>query len=113
MQIINQRKTRDSHLITNPKVSKDANSLKKEVVLFIIRRCLLETGIESFELVTRSLFEKYRCELSDSFENPEYLVDVLRYVYDSSYATIVKSIRQHLCKFADDITIEKFLEKLC
>src|SRR5574338_689242 len=86
--------------------------LKKEVTLFVVRRSLLESGLEGFEMVTRSLFEKYHCEISDCFENPEYLVDVLKYVYDGSYTLVVDSIKQSLDRFSQEDTIKSFLDKI-
>lgn len=86
--------------------------LKKGVVLYVIRQSLLESGKERFESVHRSLFEKYRCELSDCFEKPEYLVDVLKYVYDDSYTAIVETMKRGLNKFAQEGTIKEFLEKI-
>ena len=86
--------------------------LKKAVVLFILRQSLLESGSEAFDMVNRSLFEKYRCELSDCFEKPEYLLDVLKYVYDGSYTAVVESMKQSLEKFAQECIIKEFLEKI-
>ena len=89
-----------------------AYQLKKDVVLFVLRKSLLETGSEAFEMVNRSLFQKYRCELSDCFEKPEYIVDVLKYVYDGSYSEIIESINRSLDKFAQEDEIKEFLEKI-
>ena len=87
-----------------------AYQLKKDVVLFVLRQSLLKTGNDAFEMVNRSLFQKYRCELSDCFEKPEYLSDVLNYVFDGSYRTIVESIKQNLDKFSKEGIIKEFLE---
>lgn len=89
-----------------------AYRLRKDVTIFVLKQTLLETGIEEFEMVERSLYEKYRYELSDCFENPECLSDVLRYVYDGSYAKIVESIGQKLDRFAQEVGIKEFLEKI-
>ena len=86
--------------------------LKKDVVLFVLRQSLLESGREAFEMVHRCLFEKYRCEFSDCFEKPEYLVDVLKYIYDGSYTAIIESIKQNLDRFSQESTIKEFLEKI-
>ena len=90
----------------------DIYKLKKDVVLYVIRQSLLASGKETFELVNRSLFEKYHCEISDCFEKPEYLHVVLKYVYDDSYKAVVESIKQSLEKFTHDSTINEFLEKI-
>ena len=90
----------------------DVYQLKKSVVLFVLRQSLLESGHETFETVNRSLFEKYRCEISDCFEKPEYLLDVLKYVYDGSYIIVVESIKRGLDKFVQEHAIKEFLEKI-
>lgn len=97
---------------TSEESDNDVYHLKKTVVLFVLRQSLLESGREAFEMVNRSLFEKYRCEISDCFEKPEYLVDVLKYVYDGSYATVVESMKRSLDKFAQEGSIKEFLEKI-
>lgn len=86
--------------------------LQKEVILFVVRRSLLEFGIEAFEMFNRSLIEKYRCDISDCIERPNYLLDVLKYVYDSSGMKIIESINERLRDFAEDKKIHEFLEKL-
>jgi hypothetical protein len=86
--------------------------LKKSVVLFVLRQSILESGTAAFEMVNRSLFEKYRCEISNCFEKPEYLSDVLRYVFDGSYVAIIESIKKNLDKFSQENGIKEFLEKI-
>ncbi|MGI0009510.1 MAG: hypothetical protein ACRD92_07815 [Nitrosopumilaceae archaeon] len=86
--------------------------LKKEIVLFVVRQTILESGSSIFEMVNRSLFEKYRCEISDCFEKPEYLSDVLRYVFDSSHHIVIESITKNLDKFAQESGIKEFLDKI-
>lgn len=90
----------------------EAYQLKKDVVLFVLRQSLLESRIKAFEMVNRSLYEKYRCEISDCFEKPEYLVDVLKYVYDGCYTEVVASMKRGLDKFAEEDTIKEFLGKI-
>jgi len=89
-----------------------AYKLKKEIVLSVLKQSLLEKGIEEYEMVDRSLYEKYRCELSDCFENPGYLSDVLKYVYECAYTGFVKSIEAKLGVFTQEVEIKEFLEKL-
>lgn len=107
---LNQNKNRN--LIPSDESLSKGYDLKKDVVLFVVRQSLLASGKEAFEMINRSLLEKYRCELLDCFEKPEYLLDVLKYVYDGSYASVVESIKRSLDKFAQDGTIKQFLEKL-
>ena len=106
-----RNKNQDSFTVSDTS-DDDVYDLKKGVVLYVIRQSLLESGKETFELVNRSLFEKYHCEISDCFEKPEYLREVFKYVYDGSYKPVVESIKRSLEKFTQDITIREFLEKL-
>ena len=99
-------------LTTHDESHNSVYNLKKSVILFVLRQSLLKSGREAFESVNRSLFEKYHCEISDCFEKPEALVDVLNYVYDGSYSDVVESIKCSLEQFAQDEDINKFLEKL-
>ena len=108
---LNQSKTQAIFTLSDSSYN-DVYHLKKTVVLFVLRQSLLESGREAFEMVNRSLYEKYRCEISDCFEKPEYLIDVLRYVYEGSYETVVESMKQSLDKFAQEGAIKEFLEKI-
>jgi len=112
-KVINPNQSKNQDMFTSPDEFKnDVYHLRKTVVLFVLRQSILETGREAFEMVTRSLFEKYQCEISDCFEKPEYLVDVLKYVYDGSYTAVVESMKRSLDKFAQEGTIKEFLEKI-
>ena len=90
----------------------DSYELKKTIVFYVLKNSLLESGEEIFEMVNRSLLEKYRCEISDCFEKPQYLSDVLKYVYDGSYPIVVESIKKNLSKFAHENGIKEFLKVL-
>jgi len=108
MQTVDKPSQRKDQKIFNSSIElgKNGYALKKDVVIFVIKRSILESGTEAFELFNRSLLEKYRCEISDCFEKPEYLVDVLKYVYDGSYIIVVESIKRSLDKFVEEKTIK-------
>ena len=72
----------------------------------------MESGMEAFELFNRSLFEKYHCELSDCLEKPEYMIDVLKYVYDGSHTSVIESMKRSLDNFSQEHIIKEFLEKI-
>lgn len=97
---------------SSDKLYSNGYQLEKEIVLFVVRQTILESGSSVFEMVNRSLFEKYRCEISDCFEKAEYLSDVLRYVFDGSYQTIIESITKNLDRFAQESGIKEFLDKI-
>ena len=109
--IQNEVKPQES-FTSSARLDRTGYQLKKEIVLFVVKRTILESGSPVFEMVNRSLFEKYRCEISDCFEKPEYLSDVLRYVFDGSYHTIIKSITKNLERFSQENGIKEFLEKI-
>ena len=90
----------------------EAIELKKDIVLYILKQSILESGEATFELVNRCLFEKYHCEISDCFEKPKYLSDVLRYVYDDVHTKVFESIKKNLDKFSQENGIKEFVELL-
>lgn len=103
---------RQKNSTSSDKLDSDVYQLKKAVVLFVLKQSILESGMVAFEMVNRSLFEKYRCDISDCFEKPEHLSDVLKYVFDGSYGAIVESIKKNLNKFSQENGIKEFLEKI-
>jgi len=109
---LNQRQHKPQKNFTSEKLDNEVYHLKKAVVLFVLKQSILESGMAAFEMVNRSLYEKYRCEISDCFEKPEYLSDVLRYVFDGSYVAIIESIKKNLDKFSQEKGIKEFLEKI-
>ena len=86
--------------------------LKKDIVLYVLNTTLLESGTKIHDMINRSLYEKYRCNVSECFERPEYLIDVLRYVFNGSYHDVVKSLVKNLDIFAKEEGIKEFLHVL-
>ncbi|HXV39180.1 MAG TPA: hypothetical protein VD699_06395 [Nitrosopumilaceae archaeon] len=86
--------------------------LKKEIVIYVLNRTLLESGKEVYDMVNRSFHEKYRCDISESFDKPEYLVDVLKYVFDGSYLSIREILMKNLEIFSKENGIREFLQVL-
>lgn len=107
----NQSKHKNE-ITSSYKLDSNGHRIKKEVVLFVLRQSILELDTSVFELVNRCLFEKYRCDISDCFEHPEYLIDVFRYVFEGSYFGIVESIKKNLDNFSQEDGIKEFLEKI-
>jgi len=110
--LVQSQKAYQSNFIPSSISDCDAYELKKDIVLYILKQSLLESGEAIFEMVNRSLREKYCCEVLDCFEKPEYLIDVLRYVYDGSYHRVVESIKKNLIKFSHESGIREFVEVL-
>lgn len=107
----NQKKLRESNS-SSKKIGCTGYKLKKDVVLCILNRTLLELGAEAYDMVNRSLYEKYRCDISECYEKPEYLVDVLRYVCDGSYHPLMESLMKNLGMFAKEDGIKEFVHVL-
>jgi len=71
---------------------------------------LLKIGKPTYEKILHDLYEKYHCNLTDCYEHPEYLNEVLRKLYGNAHDTIVKSINEELEEFSYKEPIKKFLE---
>ena len=106
-----QKKPRKS-ISSSKKVECIGYKLKKDVVLYVLNRTLLESGAEAYDMVNRSLYEKYRCNISECYEKPRYLVDVLKYVFDGSYHTVTESLVKTLEMFAKEDGIKEFVHVL-
>ena len=107
----NQRKSYD-RFVSSKKLNSQGYQLKKEVVVYVLNKTLLGSGMEVYDMVNRSLYEKYRCDISDCFEKPEYLADVLRFVFDGSYHIVAESLAKNLERFTEEAGIKEFLEIL-
>ena len=86
--------------------------LKKDIVLYVLNMTLLESGTKIHDMINRSLYEKYHSNISECFENPEYLCDVLRFVFDDTYDTILESIVENLERFSQESGIKEFLDNI-
>src|SRR3990172_7949235 len=107
----NQKKYQ-SNFIPSSISNDDSYELKKSIVLYVLKQSLLESGETIFEMVNRSLLEKYGCGILDIFEKLEYLSDVLKYVYCGSYHKVVESIKKNLSPFSHESRIKEFVEVL-
>ena len=96
----NQRKS-DDRFASSKKLNSQGYQLKKGVVVYVLNKTLLGSGVEAYDMVNLSLYEKYHCYISDCFEKPEYLVDVLRFVFDGSYHTVTESLAKNLERFTE------------
>ena len=106
----NDKKKVQENLPSSKQLEFSGYKLKKAVVLYVLNRTILESGPEAYDMINRSLYEKYRCEISECFERPEYLVDVLRYVFDGSYNVLTESLMKNFERFAKEDGIKEFLE---
>lgn len=87
----------------------DSRQAKKALVTLAIETVLLKIGKRPHEEVNSRLYKKYHCYLSDCFENPTYLKDVLQELYGKSSDTIIHSITKELEEFAEQKEIDNFV----
>lgn len=70
----------------------------KSIVVLAIEEALNEFGSTTFETVVARLYQKHRCLLTDCYEKPQYLQEVLEELYGRSHVVILESIKKHLEK---------------
>lgn len=73
---------------------------------------LVKLGGVTFDEVREKLHTKYQCVVTDCYEHPEYLKDVLVEIFGDASKVITESIKDDLNKISDDPGIEQFLEEL-
>lgn len=82
----------------------------------IITRCiektLLQMGTLDYEQVKNRLFEKHNCFLADCYERPEYLKEVLEWVYGNAGKVITKSIEKQIEEQSLPKPVKEFLINL-
>lgn len=83
--------------------------MKKTIVILAVEEALERMGEPVLEQVYSKLYSKHRCYLTDCYEKPEYLNDVLKDVFGGSYKTIIESIEENLEDFASEEPIKEFL----
>ena len=86
--------------------------LHKALVCLAIETALIEIGKPVYDKVLHDLFEKYHCYLTDCYEHPEYLNEVLKGLYGNVHDVIVESIKKQLVEFSTKKQIERFLKVL-
>jgi len=77
-----------------------------------IKKALLQIGAPELEKVTDLLLEKHNCHLSDCYDHPEYLNDILKEIYGACYNKIVDSIQEDLGASVKHNQIEPFIQKV-
>ncbi len=71
---------------------------------------LFEIGRETYDKVIHDLYKKHHCYLSDCYEHPEYLSEILRELYGNTHDVVVEKIKKQLGEFSYQKPIERFLE---
>jgi hypothetical protein len=74
-----------------------------------IEAALIEMGEQIYKKVTERLWELYKCQTVDCYDNPEYLKSTLKDLYGNSYVGIIQSIKKQLAEFSSRRLINNFL----
>ena len=82
--------------------------VRKALVWSVLEKTLLDAGI--YYKVIEELKKKYRCQLDNCYEHPEYLNTILKDLYGNSYKHVIKSINNHLEEFSYHESIARFLK---
>ena len=84
----------------------------KALVAISVEVVLMRTNGPQYFSVTAKLEGDYGCKITDCFEHPEYLKNVLRNVYGDSYGKILEDLESELGEIASEKEIQDFLNVL-
>jgi len=73
---------------------------------------LLDLGMSDFEKIRQKIHDYHGLTISDCYNHPEYLKEVLEELYGNESLEIVKSIRRCFGKEADEESVNNFLKGL-
>ncbi len=86
--------------------------VRQGLVSMVLEKTLLDIDSSTYCKVKDELKQRYRCQLTDCYAHPEYLISILKDMYGDSYKHIIKSINKQLEEFSYQKPIEKFIESL-
>ncbi|MGI0047146.1 MAG: hypothetical protein ACREBB_08170 [Nitrosotalea sp.] len=84
----------------------------KTLISLAIEHCLLQIGRSTFEKVESQLRARYQLSITDCYEHPQYLNEILKETFGKSHTEVIKSIDSFLSEFRDERYIEEFMEKI-
>ncbi len=85
------------------------NKVRKGLVSVAIEKALLDIGNGPYDRVVEELHKRYHCYLTDCYDHPEYLIQILKELFGTSYKVIVYSIQNTLNEFSGHEQIARFL----
>lgn len=86
------------------------DSLNKTLVGMSIEKSLLEIGKETYDKVVHDLYAIYHSHLSDCYEHPEYLSNILVKLYGNTGNAVADLIKKQLEEFSDHGRIAELLK---
>ena len=86
------------------------NLVQKGLVCIVIESTLLKIGKPTYDKVVHDLNKKYHCYLTDCYEHPEYLSEILKELYGDAHDVIIQSIHEQLEEFSYHESIKRFLQ---
>lgn len=92
-------------------VSRDDAQYTK-IVNLAIQKTLLDMGTPVLDTVCCNLFKKHGCLISDCYEHPHLLKDVLRDMFGNAHPDIITTVQRNLGEQMHQRPILEFLEKL-
>ena len=84
----------------------------KAIVVFAIEHTLLKISKNTLEKVQAELRQKYKSDISDCYDHPEYLSEVLKDLFGDSHHDVVRDVNRYLDEFAYQRPISEFLDKI-
>lgn len=111
-------KTPDRHCLIqaarmwHAKMTSDDFLIKKNLVSLTIGKTLIDIDSRRYSEVSKLLDEKYHADISDCYEHPGRLREILQELYGNSSKFMIDSIRDNLSGFPDHAEIAKFLSAL-
>src|SRR5712692_154227 len=85
------------------------DKVRKGLVSVAIEKALLDIGNGPYDKVVDELYKRYHCYLTDCYDHPEYLLQILKELFGKSYKVIVYSIQNILNEFSGQEQIARFL----
>jgi hypothetical protein len=68
----------------------------KTIVVLAIEHTLLKIGKKTLEKVQEEMHHRYKCNISDCYEHPEYLNKILKDLFGDLYHEVVRDIKSTL-----------------
>lgn len=87
--------------------------MKKALVCFTIEQTLLEIGgMRMLSAVDKVLEQKYQCKIVDCYENPQFLHETIKYLFQDLHTNVIKKINDRLGDFIYSEQIMEFVDEI-